>query len=52
MNTSALVVMIGTLLIVTGLTIYFFVLVLNAPHRPEPDSYVNNDDEPDNLFRV
>ena len=47
MNTSALVVMLGTMILVTAITIYFFYLVLNAPARPEPDSYLDNDDETD-----
>ncbi|MDO6389514.1 hypothetical protein Q4E40_05210 [Pontibacter sp. BT731] len=45
MNTSALVIMLTTMSLVTGLTIYFFYRVLNAPPRPEPDSYLDNDDE-------
>ncbi len=45
MNTSALIVMLSTMILVTGLTLYFFYLVLNAPARPEPDSYLDNDDE-------
>ncbi|MCX2738605.1 hypothetical protein [Pontibacter anaerobius] len=47
MNTSALVVMLGTMLLVTSLMIYFFVRVLNTPPKPEPDSYLDNDDEPE-----
>lgn len=43
MNTSALVMMISVMSIVTGITIYFFVRVYNAPKHPEPDSYKNND---------
>jgi hypothetical protein len=46
MNTSALIVMITTLLLVTSMMIYFFVRVITAPPRPEPDSYLDNDDEP------
>ena len=52
MNTSALVVMLFTLITVTGLTIYFFTLVLRAPHQPEPDSYENNDDDNFNRLKV
>jgi len=44
MNTSALVVMLATILLVTGLTIYFFYQVLNTPSKPEPDSFRDNDD--------
>ncbi|WP_347157722.1 hypothetical protein [Pontibacter chitinilyticus] len=47
MNTSALIVMLTTLTLVTGLMIYFFVRVLSTPPRPEPDSYIDNDDEAD-----
>ncbi|MDK2910351.1 MAG: hypothetical protein PWR20_1918 [Bacteroidales bacterium] len=43
MNTSALILMISTWSIVTSLTIYFFVKVLKAPMRQEPDSYLDND---------
>ena len=39
--------MLGTMLLVTGLMIYFFVRVLNTPPKPEPDSYLDNDDEPE-----
>ncbi|MBJ6117111.1 hypothetical protein JAO76_02835 [Pontibacter sp. BT310] len=46
MNTSALVIMLVTMFMVTGLTVYFFYRVLNAPPKPEPDSYLDNDDEP------
>ncbi|WP_461491787.1 hypothetical protein [Pontibacter sp. HJ8] len=45
MNTSALIIMLTTMSLVTGLTIFFFWKVLNAPARPEPDSYLDNDDE-------
>jgi hypothetical protein len=47
MNTSALVVMLTTLLSVTGLMLYFFWRVINTPPRPEPDSFLDNDDDPD-----
>ncbi|MBB6611257.1 hypothetical protein H7F15_09435 [Pontibacter sp. Tf4] len=46
MNTSALVIMLLTMFLVTALTAYFFYRVLNAPPKPEPDSYLDNDDEP------
>ena len=45
MNTAALVVMLTTLTLVTGLMLYFFWRVISAPPRPEPDSYLNNDEE-------
>ncbi|MBF9253276.1 hypothetical protein I2I11_12230 [Pontibacter sp. 172403-2] len=47
MNTSALIIMLTTIIMVTGLTIYFFYKVLSTPPRPEPDSYIDNDDEPE-----
>ncbi len=46
MNTSALIMMVGTITIVTLLTLYFFYRVLTAPPRPEPDSYEENDNDP------
>lgn len=49
MNTTALILMISTQVIVTGLTLYFFFRVLLAKPRPEPDSYLDNDDVPDVL---
>lgn len=45
MNTSALVIMLTTMSLVTGMTLYFFYRVLTTPPRPEPDSYLDNDDE-------
>ncbi|MBK9048782.1 MAG: hypothetical protein IPL74_19560 [Bacteroidetes bacterium] len=45
MNTSALTLMVVTMLTVTSITLYFFWLVLKTPPRQEPDSYVDNDDE-------
>ena len=47
MNTSALIVMLTTITLVTGLMINFFIKVLTVPPRPEPDSYIDNDDEPE-----
>jgi hypothetical protein len=43
MNTSALVLMLASVLTVTGFTLYFFFRVLTAPPKPEPDSYSGND---------
>ncbi len=43
MNTSALILMASTWVIVTAFTVYFFVRVLQAPMRDEPDSYLDND---------
>ncbi len=39
--------MVSVQLSVTIITIYFFIKVLRAPKRAEPDSYVENDDEPE-----
>lgn len=46
MNTSALVLMLASVLTVTGFTAYFFFRVLTTPPKPEPDSYSENDPEP------
>ncbi len=43
MNTTALILMVVTQLTVTVVTVYFFIRVLNAPPKPEPDSYTDND---------
>ncbi|HRN40957.1 MAG: hypothetical protein KF732_00890 [Flavobacteriales bacterium] len=45
MNTSALIMMITTEVIVTLVTGYFFLRVLKTPPKPEPDSYIDNDDD-------
>jgi hypothetical protein len=45
MNTSALVVMLSTMFLVTGAMGYFFYRVLKTPPKPEPDSFLDNDDE-------
>lgn len=45
MNTSALIMMITTEVIVTLVTVYFFLRVLKTPPKPEPDSYIDNDDD-------
>jgi hypothetical protein len=45
MNTSALTLMVLSMGTVTALTAYFFYRVLTAPHRPEPDSYTDDDAE-------
>ncbi len=41
--------MLITLFSVTGITIYFFSLVLRTPPKPEPDSYLFNDDDPERI---
>lgn len=45
MNSSALTLMVVTMLTVTSITFYFFWLVLKTPPKQEPDSYADNDDE-------
>ncbi|PVY43810.1 hypothetical protein C8E01_101166 [Pontibacter virosus] len=37
--------MLSTMLLVTGAMGYFFYRVLNTPPKPEPDSFLDNDDE-------
>ena len=44
MSSEALIMMISTIVIVTGVTIYFFWLVLKSPPKSEPDSYEDNND--------
>lgn len=46
MTTSALVTMLAAQGVVIAITAYFFWKVLTMPPKPEPDSYVENDDEP------
>jgi hypothetical protein len=43
MNTSALVLMLASVITVTGFTLYFFFRVLTTPPKPEPDSFSEND---------
>lgn len=43
MNTSALILMISTICLVTGMLVYFIVRVLTTPPNPEPDSFLEND---------
>lgn len=45
MNTSAIVLMVVTQVVVTAFTIHFFRKVLRSPKRAEPDSYDENDDQ-------
>lgn len=44
MNTSALITMVTTEVIITFATVYFFWRVLKTPPKPEEDSYSENDD--------
>ena len=45
MNTSALIMMVTTQVLVAFLMGYFFYKVLRTPKNPEPDSYYENDDD-------
>lgn len=45
MTTEALIMMVMVQLGVTLATLYFFIKVLKAPKKKEPDSYVNNEDD-------
>jgi hypothetical protein len=45
METSALVLVIIVWSVVTFITGYFFYKVLTIPHKPEPDSFSDNDEE-------
>jgi hypothetical protein len=44
MNDSSFFTMIAAQGLVTLFTVYFFVLVLRTPPRPEPDSFEENDE--------
>ena len=46
MNTSALILMISTMVLVASTTGYLFVKVLRTPPKPEPDSFTENDEKP------
>jgi hypothetical protein len=46
MNTSALIFMLITQILVFGITLYYFIKVLRAKPKAEPDSYSENDDVP------
>lgn len=43
MNTSALIMLLSTEIIVSAITIYFFWKVLTTKPKDEPDSYSGND---------
>lgn len=46
MSDEALIMMITTVTLVTGITAYFFIRILRTPARhPESDSYSDNDPE-------
>ncbi|MBN1337791.1 MAG: hypothetical protein JXA03_00630 [Bacteroidales bacterium] len=44
MNRTALIFMIVSETLITGIAIYFFMKVLFTRPKPEPDSYSDNDD--------
>ena len=44
MNSEALIIMIVTQGLVTGITLYYFYKVLTTPPKPEPDSFLENDE--------
>ncbi len=46
MNTQALIMMLSAEGVVIFFVLYFFIRVLTAPAKPEPDSYSENDNEP------
>lgn len=46
MNRTALIFMIISETIITGIAVFFFVKVLVTKPKPEPDSYADNDDVP------
>ncbi len=47
MNNAAFITAALTMGVVTLFTVYFFVLVLKTPDKPEQDSYTDNDPESD-----
>lgn len=46
MNLTALILMVSTMLLVTAITLIFFIKVMKSPPKPEPDSFSENDDVP------
>jgi heme/copper-type cytochrome/quinol oxidase subunit 2 len=45
MTTTAWAMMLVTDILVTVITVYFFVKVLRTPSKEEPDSFSHNDSE-------
>lgn len=45
MTNSALIMMLSTQIVVSVITIYFFIRMLTTKPKPEPDSFSENDDE-------
>jgi len=46
MNTIALVLMITVETAITAITVYYFIKILRTKPKPEPDSFLDNDDVP------
>jgi heme/copper-type cytochrome/quinol oxidase subunit 2 len=46
MSLVAILMMVGVMFAVTATLVYFIVKVFRTPPKPEPDSYIYNDDEP------
>jgi len=46
MSATSLTFWLVTITIITAITVYFFVKVVRAKPKPEPDSYAENDDVP------
>ena len=44
MNSTALIFMIVAEVVITVITLYFFLKVLFTKPKPEPDSYTDNDE--------
>ncbi len=44
MSNAALIMMVVTMSLVTGATLFFFWKVLKTPPKAEPDSFQNNDE--------
>ncbi len=42
MNNDALIMMVGSELVITAITAYFFFRVLVTPKKKEPDSFTDN----------
>ncbi len=45
MNTSALIFMVMTQTLITGIMLSFLIRAMRTKKRPEPDSYTDNDEE-------
>lgn len=46
MSTTALILMISVETVITAITVYYFIKILRTKPKPEPDSYLDNDDQP------